>query len=132
MRRHGAHAALISGGFSQFTHHVAAKLGFDEHRANRLGIARGRLTGAAEEPVLGRSAKVAALEELTARRGLELCNSLAVGDGANDIGMLDKAGLGVAFRAKPVVRDAARVRIDHGDLSALLYLQGYRRDEFVG
>jgi phosphoserine phosphatase len=131
MRRHGAYTALISGGFSQFTGHVAARLGFDEHRANRLIIARGRLTGFAEEPVQGRSAKTAALEELTTQRGIEPCDTLAVGDGANDIDMLRKAGLGVAFRAKPAVRDAAPVRIDHGDLTALLYLQGYRREEFV-
>jgi phosphoserine phosphatase len=131
MRRHGAYAALISGGFTHFTGHVARELGFDEHRANRLVIASGRLTGFAEEPVHGQSSKIAALEELAAQLGLELCDSLAVGDGANDIGMLGKAGLGVAFRAKPAVREVAHVRIDHGDLSALLYLQGYRREEFV-
>jgi phosphoserine phosphatase len=131
MRRHGAYAALISGGFTHFTGHVARELGFDEHRANRLVIANGRLTGFAEEPVHGQSSKIAALEELAAQLGLELCDTLAVGDGANDIGMLSKAGLGVAFRAKPAVREAAHVRIDHGDLSALLYLQDYRREQFV-
>ena len=131
MRRHGAYAALISGEFTHFTGHVARRLGFDEHRANRLVIANGRLTGRAEEPVHGRLSKIAALEELVLRQGLELCDSLAVGDGANDIGMLGKAGLGVAFRAKPVVREAAHVRIDHCDLTALLHLQGYRSEEFV-
>ncbi|MDP9136995.1 MAG: phosphoserine phosphatase SerB, partial [Pseudomonadota bacterium] len=131
MRKTGAYAALISGGFSHFTGHVAKRLGFDEHRANRLVIAEGRLTGLAEEPVHGQSSKVAALEELSVQLGLEHCDSIAVGDGANDIGMLRKAGLGVAFRGKPTVREAAHVRIDHGDLTALLYLQGYRRDEFV-
>ena len=131
MRRHGAYAALISGGFTHFTSPVAAVLGFDEHRANRLVIAGGRLTGFAAEPVHGRSAKVKALEDLVARRGLELADALAVGDGANDIGMLQKAGLGVAFHAKPAVRAAADVRIDHGDLTALLYLQGYRQEEFI-
>jgi phosphoserine phosphatase len=131
MRRHGAYTALISGGFTDFTAHVAGRLGFDEHRANRLVIADGRLTGLAHEPVHGRSAKTAALADLTRRLNLEPRDTLAVGDGANDIGMLENAGLGVAFRAKPAVREAAHVRIDHGDLTALLYLQGYRQEEFV-
>lgn len=131
MKKHGAHAALVSGGFTQFTAHVAAATGFDEHRANSLIIENGVLTGRVAEPILGRAAKITALQELTARLGLKTADAITVGDGANDIGMIEAAGLGVAFRAKPQVRAAADARIDHGDLTALLYLQGYARDEWV-
>lgn len=131
MRAHGAHAALVSGGFSFFTERVAAATGFDEHRANRLLAVDGRLTGRVAEPVLGRAAKFEALEELTARLGIAPRDVLAVGDGANDLAMIEAAGLGVAFRAKPVVAERADASIRHGDLTALLYLQGFSSDEFA-
>jgi phosphoserine phosphatase len=132
MRRHGAYTCLVSGGFTLFTEPIAALIGFDENRGNRLVIgADGRLSGAVAEPILGRDAKLDTLRELRGRLGLAHHETLAVGDGANDLLMLDDAGLGVAFRAKPMVADAAAARIDHGDLTALLYAQGYRREEFV-
>jgi len=130
MRANGAYTGLISGGFTLFAERIAAAIGFDESRANRLVVSDGQLTGKVEEPILGREAKLAALKELTARRGLNADATLAVGDGANDLGMLVAAGLGVAYRAKPLVAAQAHARIDHGDLTALLYLQGYRREEF--
>jgi phosphoserine phosphatase len=132
MKAHGAYAALVSGGFVQFTGHVARELGFDEHRANELNIERGRLAGSVREPILGKDAKVSALHELATKLGLRLADTLAVGDGANDIPMLKDAGLGVALHAKPIVQEAVSVSINHGDLTSLLYLQGYRREEFVG
>jgi phosphoserine phosphatase len=131
MRKHGAHTCLVSGGFTLFTEKIAAALGFDEQRANELVVADGKLTGEVVEPILGRAAKLAALQTLTARLGLTPEETLAAGDGANDIPMLEAAGLGVAFRAKPAVAEAAAARIDHGDLTALLYAQGYRREGFV-
>jgi len=131
MKANGAYTALVSGGFVQFTGAVAKALGFHEHRANALLESAGTLTGDVARPILGREAKVEALLEL--RRGLELEpeDVLAVGDGANDLGMIERAGLGVALHAKPVVAAAAPVRIDHGDLTSLLFLQGYSRDEFA-
>ena len=131
MKAHGAFTAIVSGGFTAFTGHVAETLGFDSHEANRLLIKDGRLTGRVAEPVLGRSAKVEVLKRLIVKLGIGIEEVIAVGDGANDIAMLRLAGLGVAFRAKPAVREAADVRIDHADLTALLYLQGYRKSEFV-
>jgi phosphoserine phosphatase len=131
MRKAGAYTALVSGGFEQFTGVVAARLGLDAHRANRLIVEDGALTGKVAEPILGRDAKLATLRDLAARRGLALAETLAVGDGANDLAMLGEAGLGVAFRAKPAVAAAAHARIDHADLSALLYVQGYRKAEVV-
>jgi phosphoserine phosphatase len=131
MRANSGYAALVSGGFTAFTGPVAASLGFNEHRANTLKLADGLLTGAVSEPILGREAKRAALEALIARLALDRTETLAVGDGANDLDMLQGAGLGVAFRAKPAVAEVADVRIDHGDLTALLYLQGYAADEIV-
>jgi phosphoserine phosphatase len=131
MKSQGAHTVLVSGGFTVFTSHVAKVLGFDGHLANELVIESGRLTGRALEPILGRDAKTAALREIAGKLGLDLIETLAVGDGANDIDMLAASGLGVAFHAKPAVRAQARARIDHGDLSALLYLQGYAKSEFV-
>ena len=130
MRLHGAYACLVSGGFTAFTDTIAARIGFDEARANHLEVEDGRLTGTVRPPIVGREAKLAALIELRTQRGLEHTDTLAVGDGANDLAMLLDAGLGVAFHAKPKVAAAARTRIDFGDLTALLYLQGYRRDEF--
>ncbi len=131
MRAHGAYTCLVSGGFTLFTGPVAARLGFDEHRSNTLRIDGERLAGFVEEPILGREAKLAALIELRDRLGLRRQETLAVGDGANDLSMLDEAGLGVAFRAKPAVAATAHARIDHGDLTALLYLQGYPAADFV-
>ena len=132
MRANGAHTALVSGGFTYFTEKVAAKAGFDSHRANRLEIAGGRLTGRVGEPILGREAKLAALNEFCSKLSIAPEEALAVGDGANDLAMIGAAGLGVAFHAKPAVAEAARVAIRHNDLTALLYLQGYARDEFAG
>ena len=131
MRTNGAHTALVSGGFTFFTERVAAAAGFHENRANRLVIENGALTGSVEEPILGREAKVSALEEITARLDISPSDALAVGDGANDLGMIGAAGLGVAYHAKPVVAEAADCAIKHGDLTALLYLQGYAEAEFV-
>ncbi|HTV67434.1 MAG TPA: phosphoserine phosphatase SerB [Rhizobiaceae bacterium] len=131
MRANGAWTALVSGGFESFTGPMAEKIGFDEHRANRLLEADGRLFGKVAEPILGRAAKAEALHEISARLGLSPADAIAVGDGANDLDMLRLAGSGVALHAKPAVAAAARMRVDHGDLTALLYIQGYRREEFV-
>ena len=131
MRANGAYAALVSGGFTAFTAHVAAKLGFDENRANTLLAVAGHLTGEVGRPILGRQAKVDALEEITAARGLAAADVLAVGDGANDLGMLGRAGTGAALHAKPSVAAECDVRINHGDLTALLFLQGYAKTEFA-
>jgi phosphoserine phosphatase len=131
LRAHGAHTCLVSGGFTLFTGPIAARIGFDEHRSNRLVIEGETLAGRVAEPILGREAKLAALAELRERLGLRREDTLAVGDGANDLAMLGEAGLGVAFRAKPAVAAAAHARIDHGDLTALLYVQGYGADEIV-
>ncbi len=131
MKANGAYAALVSGGFTAFTESVAARLGFDEHRANRLLTEGGKLTGRVAEPILGRDAKVQALHEITARLGISPADVLAVGDGANDLGMLELAGAGVALHAKPSVAKRCDIRINHGDLTALLYLQGYAQEEFV-
>ena len=131
MKANGGYAALVSGGFTAFTGPVAEALGFDEHRANLLLVKDGRLAGAAAEPILGREAKVRALEEITARLGISEAEVMAVGDGANDLGMLKRAGAGVALHAKPVVAAEVEIRINHGDLTALLYIQGYPRDAFA-
>jgi phosphoserine phosphatase len=131
MKAGGAHAALVSGGFTAFTGPVAAALGFDENRANVLHVADGRLTGTVQEPILGRAAKVQALQDISARLGIGEDQVLAVGDGANDLGMLSRAGAGVALHAKPTVAAQCDLRVNHGDLTALLFLQGYHRDEFA-
>ncbi|MBY0135660.1 phosphoserine phosphatase SerB [Paracoccus yeei] len=131
MRAQGAYTALVSGGFTVFTGPVAAALGFDEHRANTLLADQGVLTGHVGLPVLGREAKIEALQDITAARGLTPADAIAVGDGANDLGMLQLAGTGVALHAKPVVAAQVDLRINHGDLTALLYLQGYGVEEFV-
>jgi phosphoserine phosphatase len=132
MRAHGAWTCLISGGFTSFTNVVAEWIGFQENRANQLRIENGKLTGEVVEPVLGRAAKLASLVDLRESFDLDNIDTLVVGDGANDLGMIQQAGLGVAYRAKPAVAAAAAARIEHGDLTALLYAQGYRRDEFAG
>ncbi|MEX0284988.1 MAG: phosphoserine phosphatase SerB [Paracoccaceae bacterium] len=131
MKAAGGYAALVSGGFTAFTAHVAAELGFDENRASTLLIEDGVLTGDISRPILGRDAKVSAMQEITARLGLSEADVMAVGDGANDLGMLGRAGAGVALHAKPAVAAECDIRINHGDLTALLYLQGYSKDEFV-
>ena len=131
MKAKGHYTALVSGGFTVFTREIAARLGFDEHRANRLIEKDGRLTGHVEEPILGKQAKVDALAEISASLGIAPDEAMAVGDGANDLGMLHLSGSGVALHAKPAVAAEAQMRIDHGDLTALLYLQGYRKSDFA-
>jgi len=132
MKAHGAYTALVSGGFSYFTESVAANLGFDENRANRLLFEKGILTGEVALPILGRQAKIEAMDEITAELGISATEVIAVGDGANDLGMLGRAGLGVALHAKPSVAAQCDIRVNHGDLTALLFLQGYTVTEFAG
>ena len=131
MKANGAYAALVSGGFTAFTSAIAATLGFDENRANTLHVEGGALAGTVAEPILGKEAKLQALNEITARLGITPAQALAVGDGANDLPMLLAAGTGVALHAKPRVQADCEVRVNHGDLTALLYLQGYSRAEFI-
>lgn len=131
MKGNGAFTALVSGGFTAFTEAVARELGFDCDRANRLEVENGKLTGQAVPPILGADAKVAALRQLAAEQGLTPADFIAVGDGANDLPMLKLAGTGVALHAKPAVAAQSKIRVNHGDLTALLYLQGYRDSEFV-
>lgn len=131
MKANGAYALLVSGGFTAFTGAIAARLGFDENRANTLLEQDGKLTGEVALPILGKQAKLQALEEVTARLGITPGEAMAVGDGANDLAMLKRAGAGVALHAKPVVAAECSLRVNHGDLTALLYLQGYSRDEFA-
>ena len=131
MKANGGYCALVSGGFTAFTAKVAETLGFDENRANTLLAENGVLTGTVGMPILGREAKVQALEEISERLGISHADVIAVGDGANDLGMLGLAGAGVALHAKPSVAAQCDVRVNHGDLTALLYLQGYARDEFA-
>ncbi|MFC5991049.1 phosphoserine phosphatase SerB [Limoniibacter endophyticus] len=131
MRANGAYTALVSGGFTLFTARIGAALGFDENRANTLIIDGDRLTGMVEEPILGRVAKAQSLAEIAGKLGIEVGDAMAVGDGANDLDMIGLAGSGVALHAKPSVAAAARMQINHGDLTALLYIQGYRQSEFA-
>ena len=131
MRAHGAYTCLISGGFTLFTNAIAAKLGFQENRANELVVENGKFTGDVREPILGKEKKLATLIELLESFDLDDIDTLVAGDGANDLSMIQHAGLGVAYHAKPAVSAAAAARIDHGDLTALLYSQGFARTEFV-
>lgn len=131
MRAHGAHCALVSGGFTAVTGWVAETLGFDSHRGNTLEIADGTILGTVRPPILGRDAKVTALREIAATRGVSAAAVAAVGDGANDLAMLAAAGFGVAFHAKPAVRAAAAQRIEYGDLTGLLFLQGFEVSDFA-
>ena len=131
MSEAGAKTALISGGFTIFTSRVADAAGFATHRANELGIEDGKLSGTVGEPILGREAKLQALIALAHEGGIDIKETLAIGDGANDLGMITAAGLGIAYRAKPIVAEAAHARLDHSDLSAALYLQGFRETELV-
>jgi len=132
MKAKGFYTALVSGGFTVFTSRIAATLGFDENRANILIEKDGYLTGEVAEPILGKQAKVDALIEIASRLGITTDDAMAVGDGANDLGMIQLAGSGVALHAKPTVAAQAKIRIDHADLTALLYIQGYRKSDFVG
>jgi phosphoserine phosphatase len=131
MAKHGARCALVSGGFTFFTSRVAEAAGFHLNRANTLIEADGKLTGTVGDPILGKEAKLAALQEETAALGLTPADALAVGDGANDLAMIEAAGLGVAYRAKPIVAAQAHAKVDHADLTALLYFQGYTEAEFA-
>ncbi len=131
MRAHGAYTCLISGGFTLFTQAIAKKIGFAENRGNELIFESGKLTGEVREPIIGRDAKLATLVELRESFDLDNIDTLVAGDGANDLGMIQQAGLGVAYHAKPAVAASAAARIDHGDLTALLYAQGFTREEFV-
>ena len=132
MRANGARTCMVSGGFTHFTDRVAAMIGFDENRANSLTVVDGhKLAGKVAEPIFGRGGKRAALIELRDQLGLAKADTMAIGDGANDLDMILEAGLGVAYHAKPKVAETAPARIDHGDLTALLYVQGYLREEFV-
>ncbi|MGV1752390.1 phosphoserine phosphatase SerB [Agrobacterium sp. CG674] len=131
MKAKGHYTALVSGGFTVFTSRIAATLDFDENRANILGEKDGLLDGTVAEPILGKQAKVDALNDIATKLGISPEDAMAVGDGANDLGMLHLAGAGVALHAKPAVAAEAKIRIDHSDLTALLYLQGYRKSDFV-
>jgi len=132
MAAHGARCVLVSGGFTFFTGRVATAAGFHDNRANTLIEDDGKLSGLVAEPILGREAKLAALQEEAAALGVTPAAALAIGDGANDLAMIEAAGLGVAYRAKPIVAAQADARVDHADLTALLYFQGYRREAFAG
>lgn len=131
LRHHGSYCALVSGGFTCFAEPIAARLGFDLVRANSLKLENGRLTGEVVPPIVGREAKQETLRELCEKLEIDTTEAAAVGDGANDLAMLQEAGLGVAFHGKPLVRRSARFRLDHADLTGLLFLQGYRADEFI-
>jgi phosphoserine phosphatase len=132
MRKNGAYACLVSGGFKSFTDRIAAMIGFDENRSNVLEVAAdGTLAGLVREPIFGRESKLQTLLELRQTHGIGQDATMAVGDGANDLSMIQEAGIGVAYHAKPAVAEAAHARIDHGDLTALLYIQGYKKEEFV-
>ena len=131
MHKHGAYAALVSGGFRLYADRVRRQLGFDIAVANELIVEDGKLAGRVREPVLGKEAKLATMTLLAVERRLSLADALAVGDGANDLPMVEAAGMGIAYHAKPIVAAAARLRVDHNDLTALLYAQGYRDDEIV-
>ena len=131
MRAHGAYTALVSGGFTFFTSRIAAVAGFHENRANTLNFADGLMTGTVQEPILGRAAKSDVLNELVGQQNIGVTDALALGDGANDLAMIGAAGLGVAYHAKPIVAAEADASIRHGDLTAVLYLQGFAADAFV-
>ena len=123
---------MVSGGFENFAGPIAGLVGFNEHRANRFEIEDGRLTGRVIEPILGPDAKLDTLMTLASERSIPMAETLAIGDGANDVPMIQAAGLGIAHRGKPVTREPADARIDHTDLTAALFMQGYRREDFAG
>jgi len=132
MRAHGAHAALVTGGFTPFAEAARARIGFDEAHANEIEIVAGRLTGRVPPPILDRAAKRHWLDRLARERGIDRAATIAVGDGANDLDMLTAAGLAVGYRPKPIVATVADAVIAYGDLTAVLFIQGYRRQDFVG
>jgi len=125
LKANGVYTCLVSGGFTLFTNVIAQKLGFDENRANELLIENGKLSGKVREPILGRAAKLATLQELAGRLGIRMEETIAIGDGANDLDMITASGLGVAIHAKPAVAAAAQARLDHADLSAIIYCAGF-------
>lgn len=129
MKANGAYCALVSGGFTEFTKRIASQIGFDENRANRLHSHNGKLTGTVADPILGSDAKVQALNDISRSRGIPIEDAIAVGDGANDLPMLNAAGLGIALHAKPSVAAAAKIKLNHSDLTGLLYVQGYTHGE---
>ncbi|MDA8653901.1 phosphoserine phosphatase SerB [Alphaproteobacteria bacterium] len=131
LKQNGTYCALVSGGFTFYAQRIAELLGFDFYQSNNLGIQDERLDGTVIDPILGRSAKAEILEKISETRGLALSQTIAVGDGSNDLAMIDIAGFGVAFRAKPAVAAAANICVNHGDLTALLYIQGYRKADFA-
>ena len=131
MKANGAYTALVSGGFTVFTSQISKVIGFDEHRSNTLIVEGDTFVGKVADPILGREAKLETLVEMRAKLGLVKEETMAIGDGANDLSMIGEAGLGIAFRAKPAVAAAAAARIDHGDLSTVLFFQGYKRSAFV-
>jgi phosphoserine phosphatase len=131
MRANGAHTALVSGGFTLFARPIAAMIGFHEASANELVIEGGLLAGVVTEPILGQSAKREHLLRLSREKDIPLGATMAVGDGANDLAMILEAGIGVAYHAKPAVAAEAAACIDHADLTALLFMQGYRAEEFI-
>ena len=131
MKANGAYAALVSGGFTAFTAKVADKLGFDENRANTLEVENGHLTGKVIRPILGQEAKLEALNEITRLLDIQTRDVLAVGDGMNDLLMLKNAGTGVALHGKPALQEKCKIRINHSDLTALLFIQGYARSDFA-
>lgn len=126
LKANGVYTCLVSGGFTLFTNVIAQKLGFDENRANELLVENGTLAGKVKEPILGRAAKLATLRELTEKLGIRAEETVAIGDGANDLDMITAAGLGIAIHAKPAVAAAAQARIDHADLSAITYCCGFK------
>ncbi|VAW19178.1 Phosphoserine phosphatase [hydrothermal vent metagenome] len=131
MRKNGAHCVLVSGGFTYFTSRIAKSIGFHDHQANELLVEAGKLTGVVKEPILGRSAKLSILQSLCTKNGLAMSEILTVGDGANDIEMIKAAGLGVAFHGSKLLCEQAKAAINHADLTALLYIQGFKKSEFV-
>ncbi|MBX3453076.1 phosphoserine phosphatase SerB [Ferrovibrio sp.] len=132
LKHHGVYCALVSGGFDHYTRRIQAELGFDEQQANHLVVTFDKLAGTVREPILGRDAKLQAMQRIATQQGVTDADCLTVGDGANDLSMLLAAGMGIAFRAKPNVRAQARLNVRHGDLTALLYAQGYRRADIIG
>ena len=132
MRANGAVTALISGGFSYFTDRIRQKVGFDTSLGNRLGLQDGKLTGLVIPPIVDKDKKCEMLVDMAQQQNLGLADTMTIGDGANDVPMLVKAGTGVAYHAHPIAQKAARARLDHADLSGALFVQGYRRDAFVG
>ena len=132
MRAHGAFCYLVSGGFDILTGPIAAKCGFHDHHANHLNIGATSFVGTVQKPVLDRAAKVTYLKHYCQHHNVDMTATASIGDGANDLGMLEQAGFGVAFNGKPILREKVGLQLNHTDLTGLLYLQGYRQDKFAG